>query len=260
MEVTVLAAKWRGLDRRGGRGWGESGGQVACGQPLGVCDGRWGGSGSRGWEKSPQGTVLFDHAAILALAWPVRPLYNVGPLLLLLNCTRHILPHEVSIGCRAVTTRGHWERVLAVADWSAGVWRGISIGTRWTVPSVAEGKRVATCIAQGHGPFPVGLTRTLSLLWGTKRRQTERETGWGSVLKHKIESQKLQEATLHRISGERWMDGISMWPGCFKKTNKKSLSSVFWHNDFLIGSVICTCCTSWFSKWLHSPKSRPLWV
>lgn len=121
VEVTVLAAKWHGQDRRGGRGWGKRGGQVARGQSLGVCDDGWGGSGGGGWGKSPQGAVLFDYAAILALARPVRPLDNLEPLLLLLTCTCHILPHDISSRHRAVTTRGCCERVLATADWCAGV-------------------------------------------------------------------------------------------------------------------------------------------
>lgn len=163
VEVTVLAAERRGLERRAGRGWGEGGGKVVFGQPLGIYGGE-GGGGSGGRLKVPQGAVLFDHATILARS--VRPLDNVGSLLLLLNFTLCI-PHcdiFVSMCCGAVTTRGSCERVLAAADWCADVRGGTAVGTQRMVPSVAEGQRVAACITQGHGPFPAGLVRTLSLL------------------------------------------------------------------------------------------------
>lgn len=65
VEVTVLAAERQRLERRGGRGRGESGGKVPFGQPLGVYGGG-GGRGSRGWGKVPQGAVLFGHTSILA--------------------------------------------------------------------------------------------------------------------------------------------------------------------------------------------------
>lgn len=82
-EVTVLAAQsWR---RGGGRGEGRR--DVAFGQPLGVCDGCWGGNGSGGRGEIPQRAVLLDHAAIQALVGPVCLLDAVQPLRLLLNCT-----------------------------------------------------------------------------------------------------------------------------------------------------------------------------
>lgn len=172
VEVTVLAAERRGLERRAGRGRGEGGGKVVFGQPLGIDDGR-GGRGSGGWLKVPQGAVLLDHATVLAR--PVRSLDNMRPLLLLLNFTLCVLHCVIfSVCCRAVATGCSCERVLAAADWRADVWRGTSVGTQRMVPSVAEGQRVTTCIAQGHGPLPAGLVRTLSLLWGTRRQQTER--------------------------------------------------------------------------------------
>lgn len=67
VEVTVLAAEGHGLERRGRWGRGKGGGKVAFGQPLGVCDGGGGrGGDGRGRGKGPQGTVLFEHSAVLA--------------------------------------------------------------------------------------------------------------------------------------------------------------------------------------------------
>lgn len=71
VEVTVLAAEGRGLERRGGRGRREGGGKVAFGQPLGVYDGG-GGRGGGGRGKVPQGAILFDNTAIL-----VRPVCSL---------------------------------------------------------------------------------------------------------------------------------------------------------------------------------------
>lgn len=85
VEVTVLAAQSR---RRGG------GRDVALGQPLGVCDGCWGGNDSGGRGKIPQRAVLLDHAAVQALVGPVCLLDAVQPLRLLLNRT----DGEVEVG------------------------------------------------------------------------------------------------------------------------------------------------------------------
>lgn len=132
---------------------------MALGQSLGVYDS--GGRRGRGRGKVPQGAVLLDHAAVLARS--VRSLDNVRSLL---NFTRCILHSDifVSVCCGALATGGSCERVLAVADWCAGVCGGVSVGTERVVPSIAQGHRVATCIAQGHGPLPEGLARTPSLL------------------------------------------------------------------------------------------------
>lgn len=123
VEVTVLTAerRRRRLERRGGGGRGEGGGQVAFGQPLGVCDGR-GGRGDGGGRQVPQGPVLFDHAAILAR--PVGSLGNVRSLLLRLRWFARCILHcdvFLSVCCRGVSTAGCCQRVLAVADWCAGV-------------------------------------------------------------------------------------------------------------------------------------------
>lgn len=89
-EVTVLAAQSR---RRGG-GRGEGRRDLAFGQPLGVCDGCWGGNGSGGRGEIPQRAVLLDHAAVQALVGPVCLLDAVQPLRLLLNRT----DGEVEVG------------------------------------------------------------------------------------------------------------------------------------------------------------------
>lgn len=118
VEVTVLAAKWGGLERRRGGGGGrrgKGGGKVAFGQPLGVCDSE-GGRGSGGWGEVPQGAVLFDHAAVLARL--VCSLDDERSLLLLLHLSHCILNCNIfiPIRCEAVTTAGSCERVLAIAD------------------------------------------------------------------------------------------------------------------------------------------------
>lgn len=115
VEVTVLAAKRRGLERRrGGGGRGERGGKVPFSQPLGVCD-SWGGRGSGGLGEVPQGAVLFDHPSVLARS--ICPLDGGRSLLLLLHFRQPILKRNIviSICCEAVTVG--CERVLPVADW-----------------------------------------------------------------------------------------------------------------------------------------------
>lgn len=174
VEVTVLAAEWRGLHGRGRRRQGVGGGEVVFGRSLRVSD-DWGGRGAGGRGEVPQGAVLFDQAAILTLIRPVCLRDHVRPLLLLLSYTSRILPDGVfvSVGCGTVAARGRCERVLAFADRCAGAGGGTSIDAKRTVPSVAEHQRVSTRIAQGHSPLPAGLARTASLLYGTERQQTE---------------------------------------------------------------------------------------
>lgn len=181
VEVTVLAAKRRGLERGGGGGRGERGGKVPLGQPLGVCD-SWGGRGGGGLGEVPQGAVLFDHPSVLARS--ICPLDGERPLLLLLHFRQPILECNIviSICCEAVTVAGGCEGVLPVADWWTCVRRGVSIGTERMVPSITEGQRVAARITQGHGPLPAGLAGTLSLLCESKtREQRKRRRRLGSL-------------------------------------------------------------------------------